>query len=123
MTHFHKPEPVNVRGSCILGCGRVQMRKGFNTKGELIFRALCARCHRERFNIQKPVATHRRKYVGSKGPVCEECGFIPVHPCQLDVDHRDGNHDNNDPSNFQTLCANCHRLKTFMSKDWEKAGG
>jgi 5-methylcytosine-specific restriction endonuclease McrA len=32
---------------------------------------------------------------------------------QLDVDHIDGNHRNNNPENLQTLCANCHRLKTF----------
>lgn len=27
----------------------------------------------------------------------------------------DGNHKNDAPSNLQTLCANCHRLKTFLS--------
>lgn len=48
---------------------------------------------------------------------CEHCGFIAINPCQLDVDHIDGNRDNNDPSNFRTLCANCHRLKTITEKD------
>ena len=51
---------------------------------------------------------------------CEQCGFIPQHRSQLDVDHIDGNKENNDPSNYQTLCANCHRLKTFLNKDWQK---
>lgn len=55
-----------------------------------------------------------------KGPVCEDCGFIPVHPCQLEVDHVDGDHTNDDPENRRTRCANCHRLKTFLSRDWEK---
>jgi 5-methylcytosine-specific restriction endonuclease McrA len=32
--------------------------------------------------------------------------------CQLDAHHVDGNHENNDPTNIQTLCANCHRLVT-----------
>lgn len=50
---------------------------------------------------------------------CESCGFIPQHLCQLDVDHIDGNHTNNDVTNLQTLCSNCHRLKTFLSQDWE----
>jgi 5-methylcytosine-specific restriction endonuclease McrA len=36
---------------------------------------------------------------------------------QLDVDHIDGNHANDDPSNLQTLCANCHRLKTQVNAD------
>lgn len=50
---------------------------------------------------------------------CELCGFIPIHSCQLDVDHIDGNHGNNEVSNLQTLCANCHRLKTYLNRDWE----
>ena len=58
-----------------------------------------------------------RFYVKSS---CEFCGFIPVHICQLDVDHKDGNKSNNDISNLQTLCANCHMLKTYLNSDWEK---
>ena len=50
---------------------------------------------------------------------CEHCGFIPKHSSQLEVDHIDGNHNNNDPNNLQTLCANCHRLKTYTNRDWE----
>lgn len=114
-----KPEPMTERGLCVLGCGRLQVRKGLNAGGEPIYRALCARCRRECFGMQKPVATERRRYVGHKGSICEECGFVPVHSCQLDVDHKDGDRSNNDPNNLQTLCANCHRLKTFLSKDWE----
>jgi hypothetical protein len=49
---------------------------------------------------------HRR----FKGQMCERCGFIPQHRCQLDVHHIDGNHKNNRADNLQTLCANCHRL-------------
>jgi 5-methylcytosine-specific restriction endonuclease McrA len=48
---------------------------------------------------------------------CGCCGFVPVHPAQLDVDHIDGNHANNSPDNLQTLCANCHRLKTVLNGD------
>lgn len=45
------------------------------------------------------------------------CGFVAIHSVQLDVDHIDGNHANNDVSNLMTLCANCHRLKTQMNND------
>ncbi|NDB84204.1 MAG: HNH endonuclease [Alphaproteobacteria bacterium] len=35
---------------------------------------------------------------------------------QLEVDHIDTNKSNNDPSNLQTLCANCHRYKTYTDR-------
>jgi 5-methylcytosine-specific restriction endonuclease McrA len=62
---------------------------------------------------------YRSRHAKVKKPHCEICGFVAKHRSQLDVDHIDGNHQNNDPSNFQTLCANCHRLKTQVNKDWE----
>jgi 5-methylcytosine-specific restriction endonuclease McrA len=37
---------------------------------------------------------------------------------QLDMDHIDGNRNNNDENNLMTLCANCHRLKTHREKDY-----
>ena len=43
---------------------------------------------------------------------------MAVHASQLDIDHIDGNHSNNDESNLQTLCANCHRLKTHLNRDY-----
>lgn len=49
-------------------------------------------------------------YVQFRKSTCERCGFVPEHIGQLDVHHIDGNHDNNDPANLRTLCANCHRL-------------
>lgn len=53
-----------------------------------------------------------------KKSTCEECGFVPVHKCQLDVDHVDGNKKNNSSDNLRTLCANCHRLKTHLNEDY-----
>ena len=69
---------------------------------------------KEQRRLGKPVG--RKTYTKFKGDVCEFCGFIPVNKVQLDVDHIDGDHSNNDPSNLQTLCANCHRLKTFIQR-------
>ena len=59
-----------------------------------------------------------RGYKLHKKHSCERCGFVAEHPSQLDVDHIDGNKLNGDPSNLQTLCANCHRLKTAVNGDW-----
>ena len=67
--------------------------------------------------------SYRRRYNKGRKFVkrikCEICGFIPIHICQLDLDHIDGNHLNNDISNLQILCANCHRLKTIINKNWQ----
>lgn len=57
------------------------------------------------------------EYLPIKKETCSACGFIPVHICQLDVDHIDGNSKNNNIENLQVLCANCHRLKTQQNKD------
>jgi len=72
-------------------------------KGHGIYSNVCRHCH------SKPYVAFKRKN-------CEFCGFIPFHTCQLDIDHIDENHKNNNPENLQTLCANCHRLKTFLAK-------
>jgi len=85
----------------ICPCGNLCANKGNNT-----YRKVCQTCHRK----------GRR----DKGSICEMCGFIPVDPIQLDVDHKDGNPYNNDKSNLQTICANCHRLKTKLNDDWNK---
>ncbi len=79
-------------------------------KGKKYFRKTCKLC--ERISTHKPYLKYRKNF-------CEFCGFIPVNMCQLDVDHVDGNHNNNSQDNLQTLCANCHRLKTFTQL-WEK---
>lgn len=55
-------------------------------------------------------------YRQSKGVECERCGFVPEHWCQLDVDHIDGDHSNDNSDNLRTLCANCHRMKTWQQR-------
>lgn len=47
----------------------------------------------------------------NKKSQCERCHFIPQHERQLDIHHKDHNHTNNDISNLETICHNCHRLE------------
>lgn len=127
-----KPESQFVQGTCIV-CNKNKQQssgscdKGKN-KGKKIYKNTCTSCslkknivrtnkvrlrNKTRMKLRKyPWAEHKKDY-------CENCGFIALHSCQLDIDHIDGNHNNNDSSNYKTLCANCHRLKTYICKDWE----
>jgi hypothetical protein len=87
--------------------------------GSRYYQKYCMGCinernHGKRRGVRKPwqrdATTYYKKH---KKDHCERCGFIAEHSCQLDVDHKDGNHKNHELSNLQTLCANCHRIKTY----------
>lgn len=74
------------------------------------WRSSCTMCHKNRGQEQYRYRLNKKTY-------CEKCGFVAIHRVQLDVDHIDGDHKNNIESNLQTICANCHRLKTVMCGD------
>jgi HNH endonuclease len=67
---------------------------------------------------------HNRKWLRKNHlkDKCDRCGFIAEDKCQLDLDHVDGDSTNHSDNNLQTLCANCHRLKTQLCGDgkWKK---
>lgn len=71
----------------------------------------------QRCSELKKASKIRTSYRRFKKNQCESCGFVAIDPCQLDVDHIDGINTNDDPNNLQTLCANCHRLKTKLNRD------
>jgi len=59
---------------------------------------------------------YKKAYQKHPKPMCILCGFIPEDPCQIDIDHIDGNYKNDNKENLQALCANCHRLKSKKIK-------
>jgi len=68
------------------------------------------------------ITARRKRYRTHKGTVCECCGFVPIISAQLDVDHKNGNHEDDAETNLWTLCANCHRLKTLRPDLFMKEG-
>jgi HNH endonuclease len=59
-------------------------------------------------------------YLRDKYTVCSICGWDVVHPITgrvpLEIDHIDGNSENNDESNLRLVCPNCHSLsKNFRN--------
>ena len=119
-----KPEAPEIQGTCVVCNDRKQTLR---IKGK--YRPTCIRCHRQKHinmdnhnnTIREIHRKERKPYRDFLKDSCEKCGFIPEHTCQLDVDHIDGNHYNNAEENLQTLCANCHRLKTHLNRDWDKS--
>lgn len=107
---YRKPEPATVRGLCVC-CNKSLQRK---VSGTNKYSSICGGCNKALYGKAKikPLRIKKVSYKSYKKDSCEKCGFVPEHSCQLDVDHIDCDHSNNSPDNLQTLCANCHRLKT-----------
>ena len=99
-------------------CGKNKCKNRDIRRGKQRYKAYCQTCYaRRRRESGNPqiFRTRRDRFLKNK---CEICGFVPEHPIQLQLDHSDGNSVNNHPSNFQTMCANCHALKTWNNGDW-----
>ncbi len=54
----------------------------------------------------------------SRGKKCELCNYQKYEILQ--VHHKDGNHGNNELSNLELICPNCHFEKHFLEKSWLK---
>ena len=105
-----KLEATSIRSICVVCQKNPQKRSGHG------YKSICSPCSKRLYEPTRNqrVDKQKRPYRSFVKDQCERCGFVPEHICQLDVDHKDGNHSNNEEANLQTLCANCHRLKTRL---------
>ena len=92
----------------------------FNVEGYV-----CQKHHQMKYGMGDWVyKIHRKKFCenidGRLGFKCK--AKIIDYEWQVDVDHKDGNSSNNDPKNLQSLCKNCHAIKTKQSQDWSTPG-
>ena len=65
--------------------------------------------------LTKNLSGHLKRYLVLKyGSKCSVCGWSKKHPVTgnipLEIDHADGNADNNSEINLRPLCPNCHAL-------------
>lgn len=108
---FHSISQIDeVRGNGLCAvCGPVGIYKKPNKQHRLGYYWEC----REKRKSDKRLQMLRRRE-NILAAHCVTCGFVPEDMCQLNIDHviprwRGGP---DDESNYQTLCANCHALKS-----------
>ena len=138
MPHNHKFVELKDRPRCSIdGCTSPGQHTGkYDKDGNPYFRELCHSHHYKKLssghnltvtnfvNTWHPSRKHRDMHcynidnrLGDGG-----CTATITWIGQLTVDHIDGDPNNNDPKNLQTLCSNCHDLKTHLFRDWATPG-
>jgi len=104
------------------------------SKGQKIFCGLL--CFTKYFNQKRHEKIERGENVGirqlkryiilKRGNKCEECGWDKINPstgnCPIEIEHIDGNSENNSLNNLKLLCPNCHSL-TPTYKNLNKGNG
>lgn len=103
-------DAVERKGTCTI-CGpgvRVTIRSKHHTTGVINWRCVGLVKKRTARDTLRSYQAHRKLWCER-----EDCPYEVDYACLLDVHHRDGNHNNHDPSNLMTLCAFCHRLVTY----------
>ena len=92
-----------------------------SNKCQGLFKFLTETIPRVEEGIVNQTSTLRKYLKEIKGCVCAECGIGDIYnnkPITLQVDHIDGNSDNNFPNNLRLLCPNCHsQTETWVSRN------
>lgn len=87
--------------TCSRACANVQ-RTGIRYDGRQL-----------RNNVVSQQATKRR-LIAARGRRCERCGYSKTEI--LNVHHKDRNRKNNDLSNLELICPNCHSEEHYLKK-------
>ena len=110
---------------CInINCENNATYSAVNKDGTKRYRAVCDKCHRASYGavpLQEGVIEVKKSYcenIDSRfGYKCT--AHIPYSGA-LELDHIDGNRDNNIVENIQTLCKVCHSYKGHKANDFKK---
>ena len=107
--------------TCInYGCNNPVHWSRKRNNGSCVTRHECRKCHDGGRN-RPGVTQFKKNYCENEdGRLGFTCNATIQNSCQLDIDHIDGNRWNNIPENCQTLCKNCHCLKTKINGDHSK---
>jgi len=117
LDHFYKQSGnKDGRQGCCKQCMNSRVKNWYGAHPEIVKAKVKA--YRKTPNGKKKHnerVKHRKKpYLKYREDKCRRCGFMPENVCQLTVDHIDRNRNNHNVVNLQTLCHNCHNLKSWV---------
>lgn len=102
-----------------VGCNKKTSLSGTDINGQPLYTTYCP----DHLNLSTAYLGFRKDYCENiDGRLGHVCTTTITRMALLQVDHIDGNPQNNDPSNLQTLCACCHIEKTLTNKDYLSPG-
>jgi len=88
-------------------------------------RTVCSPCHEASYGkkaLKEGVTAHKKDYCENRdGHLGFPCTSTIHGSWVLELDHKDGNHLHNLPSNVETLCKICHAQKSRLAGDYKKA--
>jgi 5-methylcytosine-specific restriction endonuclease McrA len=85
---------------------------------KIVFSDSRPRCKKAKFMQGRPRWHYREQFFNRKIiGVCVKCGVKDKDKRFFDVNHKDGNHKNNNFDNLELLCPNCHRKETLRQTD------
>lgn len=114
------PECVNV------GCNREVSIRHWSAQGDPSLKTECSRCSKARIKgkIIDGITFHKKNYCENKDNILGfKCPMDPERYAEFpsdiyDMDHKDGNHENNTLDNLITICKICHARKGKESGDF-----
>lgn len=86
----------------------------------------CSNIHRAgiKYKLGRPrdkaeqIRSIKMRLLRERGEKCERCGYAKVEI--LHVHHKDRDRNNNDVSNLEIICPNCHYEEHYLEKSWLK---
>jgi 5-methylcytosine-specific restriction endonuclease McrA len=83
------------------------------------YHSLCASHHKAKYKMADwEYKIYRKEYCENiDGRLGFKCTATIIMDAQLTVDHKDGDNERHHPTNLQTLCFNCHAVKTKINGD------
>ena len=107
------------RPICVnIGCESPVHLANRSSTGRPVYRPVCGVCHKAKLDLREGVTAVKKDYCENvDSRLGFECTATIIGTYQLDMDHIDGDHYHNVPENIQTICKNCHAVKSRENKD------